>query len=1286
MSCSARVVPVFLLLFVTLTPACSGGSGGSGSADADTNTADSSGDSAGDSDAAGDADPDSTSDTQPDGAPGDVSPDAEAGSDSSLDSDAASSGLLVGDESSPAVDAIPDLDPPPHPADGWLDLEGFPLSGVRLIAVVAPDATVGLVNDALLAVEGQLVGGSPVGEYVIIDISGDETGQAIGQAFAAFEQSDSFEAVGVDQPSASLSLAEHTRDQANYTIFEACDLVEFPGSHTDWEWDTTDGGASWGLKAARVPFAWHLRDLMVRIDDYPEIAIVDDGFWLAHDDLLWDPRTPSHVAAGYHGTGVASTIASLWSDSGGIEGVLPVDPVFLNMTVRGYPANGDEIGELRQLETILRTTDVQVLNYSKGRSFFFDFDESEAGFVLNSQILPTDRKLRVVFQEREVFFTPRSFADGMGAVFHRVINNLARKTRDDFIVTCAAGNMGTIDAAFRNRFVADDRGRVQLTTYLARDTSFCTNAAVMHSNPHLLAVEALGPPGDKLARLSNRSGNIAAPGACMGMATRPTTSGVRLGDYITSGGTSFAAPFVAGVVATLWALDPDLTVAKLREALFESALEAAGGSGPRVDAFGAVEYLDTLSDTTAIQAALVDVDDGTVDGNTRVTLGGDVDRIAHHTDGGELGDGCVDMRDFRALRDAILEGASPGTDALNGDDGHPKRDLNGDAYLHHATRPQLSDAAEAETDWSRFDFNADMRVDGRDVEAMMAVWGQCRRDDDQARLEGVNANSLAGLVSSADIWVRVPTGGPSVVSVTGGTTRSVDPDTATDLVDGRIVITARAACSDLEVCVREVGTPSSRSCQVLSDVAAGNDLEADPNVLPGAPSDRLVFHTDGVLFDDVTIPGISVTAPPAFSSRTTRLFDGYRPVLRSADGRFVAYEPQAERCLDERSGFVVGNNCVGFMNLTDGETTVMHLGAEFEPPTHTNLQAWQFSPDGSQLLVRGSPAFGDGSPLIYHFRATGGDWEQGWRWWRLAFEIDKNPSDNPAMSDDGWVYFGGADGDIHRIQPLPSLGLDHFVDDFVIDVCPETSPASEQLTSTSTTDTVAQVLPSPISVEGDVMIAARDGDDWHVDIMNAGGTERTRVIEYFEGRPTYNLLWSPTGRRIAYVSGGWTRTIELGRYGVPDEHEIITSNLGFYTGNLSWSPDGDHIMVYQPGAYTLDNYLLDTDGCGTDPRELNGFDNLGMVLIVDSVLGDVVELQCNVDGQGFPTWSADGSAFAVTQEFTDTIEEDDVTHLDVVVVTVPAGGKTRVSETMTDEINGVRNDQYDPSWGLNIIP
>ena len=83
---------------------------------------------------------------------------------------------------------------------------------------------------------------------------------------------------------------------------------------------------------------------------------------------------------------------------------------------------------------------------------------------------------------------------------------------------------------------------------------------------------------------------------------------------------------------------------------------------------------------------LVDIDDGTRDGNTRVEAGTATTFLNEDGDGdGGMGDGKVDMADFRRFRDWVLEAVpeqftEPANDErilLDGAADHPKRDLNG---------------------------------------------------------------------------------------------------------------------------------------------------------------------------------------------------------------------------------------------------------------------------------------------------------------------------------------------------------------------------------------------------------------------------------------------------------------------------------------------------------------------------------------------------------------------------------------------------------------------------------
>jgi hypothetical protein len=208
---------------------------------------------------------------------------------------------------------------------------------------------------------------------------------------------------------------------------------------------------------------------------------------------------------------------------------------------------------------------------------------------------------------------------------------------------------------------------------------------------------------------SNVGGHVAAPGGRilstvgnnLGTATAPQN------DYETFDGTSMATPQVTGLAGYLWTLDDSLTVAQVRTLLSHAdytrgTVRRAGednlppgvaGDRPMIDAFAAALGIDIVKRTKLIHQALVDVDDGSLDGNAaldRDDENNDDDvndeRGMGHADN-RRGDRKVNMRDFRAFRDAMLqvlraEGVLAEAEvALDGDAGHFKRDLNFDGCV-----------------------------------------------------------------------------------------------------------------------------------------------------------------------------------------------------------------------------------------------------------------------------------------------------------------------------------------------------------------------------------------------------------------------------------------------------------------------------------------------------------------------------------------------------------------------------------------------------------------------------
>jgi len=198
-----------------------------------------------------------------------------------------------------------------------------------------------------------------------------------------------------------------------------------------------------------------------------------------------------------------------------------------------------------------------------------------------------------------------------------------------------------------------------------------------------------------------------------------------------SSGTSYSSPFVTGLASFLWTLDPTLTVSELKSLLLgtNTTFEVESGTrGNLVDGFSAVLGIDRLRadyvllrENFDLQRALVDVDDGTHDGNLRAAL---MDFESNpngiHTADGRRGDGVVNMKDFRVFRDAWLQVTGVTTN-LDGPTTHFKRDLNFDGLVvnqpvspPHPAPYRIGSRADlslSEAIYSRYDFNGNGLLD-----------------------------------------------------------------------------------------------------------------------------------------------------------------------------------------------------------------------------------------------------------------------------------------------------------------------------------------------------------------------------------------------------------------------------------------------------------------------------------------------------------------------------------------------------------------------------------------------
>lgn len=267
-----------------------------------------------------------------------------------------------------------------------------------------------------------------------------------------------------------------------------------------------------------------------------------------------------------------------------------------------------------------------------------------------------------------------------------------------------------------------------------------------------------------LADFSNVGGHLAAPG--QGLSTLAPVNAGSVAFPVK--GTSFASPLVAGTAAWIHAFGTRnprgptpaapmgldelaahlIAYSRPSAAFGDEALDTNYTRAPVVDMFFAVMGLDSTAGNDLLHKALVDVDDGsTLDGNARLDrddedLDGDTEELYPFdiaTPDKARGDGRIDMKDFRAFRDALLDELVRQGElrleqiSLDGPSPHFKRDINLDGCVKaslprppHPDPPipparRCSGAAFVgvsgntrfvEEFFQRYDFNGDGRLNG----------------------------------------------------------------------------------------------------------------------------------------------------------------------------------------------------------------------------------------------------------------------------------------------------------------------------------------------------------------------------------------------------------------------------------------------------------------------------------------------------------------------------------------------------------------------------------------------
>ncbi len=593
-----------------------------------------------------------------------------------------------------AVPALPCFAGAASFTPGDPDLPDYRMSHSGLFVLFEPAATTAGVN-AILAAHGARIAGSLPSEA--------EDVPAI--CLLKFPVNDHAALRG-----AAAALEAHPLVQT-VARDSALGLDAVPQHATEWaEWPWSAGAdqplGNWGLRAARIPQLWNfnrkLRDLIVsgaRTALTP-VAVLDAGFYFHPADFHPVIRL-NELPPGGHGAHVCGIIGAKFSfpdrTSVLVDGVNPFAQLFVADVSGlddsggdgGPPLGGDADDERSaMLSTIVSSmfalarrmpSGKAAMNLSLGYGWHKKRDDPATPAIEDHSRNPmTDAAVQVLVQTQAQVF--------------RTLRRINSEGGRDILYITSAGN----SSHFPDR-------RTPLGEIDARWNSPWNYAALVQGEPSIIVVEATRNEANDLYAHSCTGGHVLAPGEQILSYVWPN-AGNGFAEFKRLTGTSMAAPHVTGVVSLLWMLDPSLTGSQIQTMLRWHE----GSTRPRnpLNAFAAAMEIDFEQGTRNILEMLVDVDDGTRDGNTRI------ERIAPETPGAapvEIvaaapraeGDGAVDMADFRTWRDWLLQyehGAASPDIRLDGPADHPCKDLNGDGLVQAMARENV---------YPRGDFNGD---------------------------------------------------------------------------------------------------------------------------------------------------------------------------------------------------------------------------------------------------------------------------------------------------------------------------------------------------------------------------------------------------------------------------------------------------------------------------------------------------------------------------------------------------------------------------------------------------
>lgn len=335
------------------------------------------------------------------------------------------------------------------------------------------------------------------------------------------------------------------------------------GDKKGWNIDLPEGD-NWGVEAIRAPQAWDHRDEMSPI----KIGVIDSGFDTSHDDLTFSWIRPTNSPKA-HGTHVAGIVAADW-DKDGISGVMPTSNSRKDRLVNlmGVNLHGEDFYQLFTFEMksnfaelILRNA--KTINMSLGFNWYLEQNWNQNGNRWEDYYTSTtENGVTIGSITDRARNMAREYSKPQGDFLKRALNK-----GYEFLLVCAAGNDDGIEAEFSSPMNAISDATVR--AHIMVVGAIQNNGIDGKWNPFEKNVHK----GYSVAGYSNLGArvDIVAPGSDIYSANYDDKQPDSHDLYTRFDGTSMAAPHVTGVAAMVWAINPRLTGAQVKEIVKNTA-------------------------------------------------------------------------------------------------------------------------------------------------------------------------------------------------------------------------------------------------------------------------------------------------------------------------------------------------------------------------------------------------------------------------------------------------------------------------------------------------------------------------------------------------------------------------------------------------------------------------------------------------------------------------------------------------------------------------------------------